>query len=255
MDLKGKAAIVTGGGTGIGAATALALAAQGCSVAINYNRSADAANETAEQIRALGVDGLAVQGDVANDEDCRAMVTKAVDTFGRLDVLVNSAGTTVFVDHDDLDGISAEDWQNLYAVNTVGPFQMMRAAAPHLRADGGGEVVSVSSVSGVAGIGSSLPYCASKAALNNLTVTMARVLAPEVRVNAVAPGFVTGRWWIEAHGQETHDFVKEMAEKSTPLQAVCDPEDVAASILAIIGGADLMTAQVLVVDGGMLIKI
>ena len=253
MDVNGKAALITGGGTGIGRATALALAAQGCAVAVNYSRSAEAAEATAADARALGVDALAVQGDVASDDDCRRVVAQTVDALGRLDVLINSAGTTVFVDHSDLDGVSAEDFQHLYAVNTIGPFQMMRAAEPHLR-DGGGEVVSVSSISGVAGVGSSIPYCASKAALNNMTVTMARVLAPEVRVNAVAPGFVTGRWWVEGQGQDTHDAVQGALERSAPLQSVCTPEDVAASIMGIITGADLMTAQVLVVDGGMLIK-
>ena len=130
----------------------------------------------------------------------------------------------------------------------------MRAAADHLRADGGGHVVSISSVSGVAGVGSSLPYCASKAALNNLTVTMARVLAPEVRVNAVAPGFITGRWWKEGQGEEVHDAVQKHAEASVPLQAVCDPEDVADAVMGFVMN-DLSTGQVLVVDGGMLIKV
>lgn len=254
MDVQGKAAFITGGGTGIGKATALRLAAQGCSVAVNYSRSKESAEETAEEIRALGVQGLAVQGDVAEDADCRRMVAEAVDAFGRLDVLVNSAGTTVFVDHADLEGVNTDDWQRLYAVNTIGPFQMMRAAADHLRADGGGDVVNVSSVSGVAGVGSSLPYCASKAALNNLTVTMSRVLAPEVRVNAVAPGFVTGRWWKEGQGEDVHDLVVSALEASTPLQAVCTPDDVAATIMGFITGNDLATAQITVLDGGMLTK-
>lgn len=254
MDVNGKAALITGGGTGIGRSTALALARQGCAVAVNYSRSADAAEETVAEIRGLGVDAVALQGDVASDEDCRRVVGETVAALGRLDVLVNSAGTTVFVDHADLDGVDAADFQQLYAVNAIGPFQMMRAAADHLRADGGGEVVSVSSISGVAGVGSSIPYCASKAALNNMTVTMARVLAPEVRVNAVAPGFVTGRWWVEGQGQDTHDLVQGVLEQSTPLQAVCTPDDVAASIMGLITGADLTTAQVVVIDGGMLIK-
>ncbi|MEM7285805.1 MAG: SDR family oxidoreductase [Actinomycetota bacterium] len=254
MDVNGKAALITGGGTGIGRATALALAAQGCAVSVNYSRSADAAEQTAADARELGVEAIAVQGDVASDDDCRRVVAETVDALGRLDVLVNSAGTTVFVDHADLDGVTADDFHHLYAVNAIGPFQMMRAAEPHLRADGGGEVVSVSSVSGVAGVGSSIPYCASKAALNNMTTTMARVLAPEVRVNAVAPGFVTGRWWVEGQGQDTHDLVQGVLEQSTPLQAVCTPEDVAASIMGLITGADLTTAQVVVIDGGMLIK-
>lgn len=254
MDVQGKAAFITGGGTGVGRACALELASRGCDVAVNYSRSADAANDTVAEIEKLGARGIALQGDVAEDDACRSMVDQAVAAFGRLDVLVNSAGTTVFVPHDDLDGIDAEDWQRLYAVNTMGPFQMMRAAAPHLKADGGGHVVSISSVSGVAGVGSSLPYCASKAALNNLTVTMARVLAPEVRVNAVAPGFITGRWWKEGQGEDVHDAVAASASKRVPLQAVCDPEDVAASVMGFIGN-DLSTGQILVVDGGMLIKI
>ena len=146
MDVNGKAAFITGGGTGVGRATALALAAQGCDVAVNYSRSKDAAEQTAAEVTALGVKGIALQGDVAEDTDCRRMVDQAVEAFSRLDVLVNSAGTTVFVPHHDLDGITADDWHNLYAVNTMGPFQMMRAAMPHLKADGGGEVISISSV-------------------------------------------------------------------------------------------------------------
>jgi len=255
MDVQKKAALITGGGTGIGAATALRLAAQGCSVAVNYSRSAEAAEAVAEEARGLGVDAIAVQGDVADDADCRRVVDESIAALGRLDVLVNSAGTTVFVDHSDLDGVDIDDWQRLYAVNAIGPFQMMRAAADHLRADGGGEVINISSVSGVAGVGSSLPYCASKAALNNLTVTMARVLAPEVRVNAVAPGFVSGRWWIEGQGQETSDAVQGHLERTIPLQKVCSPDDVAATVMGLITGSDMATGQVLVLDGGMLIKL
>lgn len=254
MDLQGKAAIITGGGTGVGRACALAFAAQGCDVAVNYSRSADAAAETVAAAEKLGARAIALQGDVADDADCRRMVDDAVSAFGRLDVLVNSAGTTVFVPHNDLDGITSDDWHRLYAVNTIGPFQMMRAAGPHLKADAGGHVVSISSISGVAAVGSSLPYCASKAALNNLTVAMARVLAPEVRVNAVAPGFVTGRWWKEGQGQDVHDKVAGAASASVPLKAVCDPEDVANAVMGFIGN-DLATGQVQVVDGGMLIKI
>ena len=253
MELNGKAAFITGGGTGVGRACALAFAAQGCDVAINYSRSADAAAETVAEVEALGARGIAVQGDVADDDACRSMVAEAAEAFGRLDVLVNSAGTTVFVPHHDLDGITSDDWHRLYAVNTMGPFQMMRAAAPHLKADGGGHVVSISSVSGVAGVGSSLPYCASKAALNNLTVTMARVMAPEVRVNAVAPGFITGRWWKEGQGEDVHDTVANHVTGNVPLQAVCDPEDVANAVMGFIMN-DLATGQVIVVDGGMLIK-
>ncbi len=254
MQVKDKVALITGGGTGVGRASALALAAQGCSVAVNYSRSTEAAEGTAAEAREFGVNAIAIRGDVADDADCRRMVDETVEALGRIDVLINSAGTTVFVPHENLDDITTEDWHRLYAVNTMGPFQMMRAAADHLRADGGGEVINISSVSGVAGVGSSLPYCASKAALNNLTVTMARVLAPEVRVNAVAPGFITGRWWKEGQGEAVHDAAQAAVTRSVPLQAVCEPEDVADAVMGFVNGSDLTTGQVLVVDGGMLIK-
>ena len=139
---------------------------------------------------ALGVKSLAYRADVREDADCRAMVEAAVQAFGRLDVLVNNAGTTRFIPHDQLEKVTVEDWESILAVNLRGPFQCARAAQPALEASGGGEVVNVSSVAGIAGTGSSIPYCASKAAVNNLTVTLARVLAPKVRVNAVAPGLV-----------------------------------------------------------------
>ena len=256
MDVWNKAALITGGGSGIGRASALALAAQGCNVAVSYNNSSTAAAEVVAEAEALGVNAVAIQGDVANDADCRRVASEAAEALGGIDVLINSAGTTVFVDHDDLDGLESEHWHELYAINTMGPFQMMRACADHLRAgEGGGEVINISSVAGVAGVGSSLPYCASKAALNNLTVTMARVLAPEVRVNAVAPGFVTGRWWIEGRGEGTHEAMIGALSKSLPLQGVCSPEDVAASIMGLVNGSDMATGQIVVLDSGMLIKI
>ena len=194
MDLQGKAAIVTGGGTGVGRATGLALARRGCSVLVNYSRSAAEAEQTAAEIEALGVRALPVQADVADDDACRRLADTAVRELGRLDVLVNNAGTTVFVPHADLDGVGADDWTRVLGVNLIGPFQMARAARGAMEAAGGGAIVNVSSVAGLAGIGSSIPYCASKAGLNVLTVILARSLGPKIRVNAVAPGFITGRW-------------------------------------------------------------
>ena len=252
MQVGGKAAIVTGGGTGVGRATALELARQGCDVLVNYSRSKDDAERTAADVRALGVRSVAVRADVAEDADCRSMVATAVREFGRLDVLVQSAGTTVFVPHAELDKLSVEDFQRVYAVNVIGPFQCARAAKAAIEASGGGEVVNVSSVAGVAGVGSSIPYCASKAALNNLTVTLARVLAPKIRVNAIAPGFITGRWLQGGLGA-AYEPAKKHFEGRNPLKRVSDPEDIAAAILAVITGSDLMTGQVIVVDGGQLI--
>ncbi len=254
MDITGKAAVITGGGTGVGRAAALELARRGCAVLVNYSRSKDEAEQTAAEVAEFGVKGLAVQADVSDDADCRRMIDTAVREFGRLDVLINNAGTTSFIKHDDLEAVKPEDWMRIMAVNVIGAFQCARAARAALAAAGSGEIVNVSSVAGVAGIGSSIPYAASKAALNNLTVTLARVFAPTVRVNAVAPGFITSRWLQDGLGAQVYAQVKKRTEDSVLLQRVLDPEDVAATILGIITGSDLLTGQVIVLDGGLLIS-
>ncbi|MGD8862550.1 MAG: SDR family oxidoreductase [Myxococcales bacterium] len=252
MDLHGKAAIVTGSGTGVGRETVLSLARRGCRVLINYSRSQEAAEQTAADVRALDGEAVVKRGDVSSDADCRALVDAAVSAFGRLDVLVNNAGTTSFIDHADLEAVGDDDWQRILDVNLKGPFQMSRAAAGPLRQGDGGCIVNVSSIAGLRAIGSSIPYCASKAALNNLTVALARVLAPEVRVNAVAPGFITGRWLQGGLG-EAYDAVKAGNERKAPLRRVCDPVDVADAILSLVTGSELVTAQVLPVEGGILV--
>jgi 3-oxoacyl-[acyl-carrier protein] reductase len=252
MDIQGKAAVITGGGTGVGRATALLLARQGCSVLVNYSRSKDEAEATAAEIRGFGVGGEAWRGDVSVDADCRAIVAEAERAFGRLDVLVQSAGTTSFIQHEDLEGVKDEDWDRILGVNLRGPFQMARAAKRLMDDHGGGEIINVSSIAGIAAVGSSIPYCASKAALNNLTVALARVLAPKIRVNAVAPGFITGRW-LEAGLGEAYEPMKRFYESKAPLGKVCDPEDVAAAVMGLVTGSDLVTGQVVVVDGGMLL--
>ena len=253
MELEGKAALVTGGGTGVGRATVLALARRGCSVVVNYSRSQADAERTAAEAAALGVRAVPVQADVADDAACRRLVDTAVRELGRLDVLVNNAGTTVFVPHARLDAISGDDWSRVLGVNLIGPFQMARAAKGPMEAAGGGAIVNVSSVAGIAGIGSSIPYCASKAGLNVLTVILARTLGPKIRVNAVAPGFITGRWLAEGLGP-AYEPVKKAMEARAPLGRVCDPEDVARVIVALIADADMVTGQVVPVEGGMLIS-
>jgi 3-oxoacyl-[acyl-carrier protein] reductase len=254
MELEGRAAIVTGAGTGVGRATALALARRGCSVLVNYSRSREAAQAVAAEVEALGVAARAHRCDVVDDADCRAMVAAALEAFGRLDVLVNNAGTTSFIPHDALDRVAPEDWDRILAVNLRGPFQCARAARPALRRQGGGEIVNVSSVAGLVGSGSSIPYCASKAALNNLTLTLARVLAADnVRVNAVAPGFIDGSWLREGLGP-SFDAVKQAVLARVPLHRVCTPDDVADAILSLVTGSDLVTGTVLPVEGGMLIS-
>ncbi len=252
MDVEGKAAIVTGAGTGVGRATALRLAGLGCSVLINYTRSKREAEETAAEVASRGVGAIAVEADVADDAACRSMAEQAVQAFGRLDILVNNAGTTSFIPHAELERVSDADWDRILAVNLKGPFQCSRAAKAAMERSGGGEIVNVSSVAGIAGVGSSIPYCASKAALNNLTLTLARIFAPAIRVNAVAPGFITGRWLQGGLGG-AYDTVKSAMEARVPLGRVSDPEDIAEAITSLITGSDLVTGQVLVCDGGMLI--
>ncbi|MDQ3012215.1 MAG: SDR family oxidoreductase [Acidobacteriota bacterium] len=253
MDVAGKAAVITGGGTGVGRATALDLARRGCAVLVNYSRSKDEAEQTAAEASALGVKAIAVQGDVAEDADCRRMIETAITEFGRLDVLVNNAGTTSFIKHDDMEAVQLEDWNRIMATNVIGAFQCARAARTALQASGNGEIVNVSSIAGVAGTGSSIPYCASKAAMNNMTVTLARVFAPTVRVNAIAPGFIDTRWLQKAFG-ESYEEAKRQREEGMLLGKVLQPEDVSAAILGVITGSDLMTGQVIVLDSGMLIS-
>jgi 3-oxoacyl-[acyl-carrier protein] reductase len=254
MDLEGKAAIVTGGGTGVGHQTALLLAGRGCSVLVNYSRSRDGAEKAAAECEKLGVKAIAVRADVSQDGDCRAMVSEAEKAFGQLDVLINNAGYTKFVPHENLDGLEPDDWQKILNVNLLGPFLCSRAARPLLEAGDGGEIVMTSSVAGLVGMGSSIAYCASKAGLNNLTVTLARALAPKIRVNAIAPGFIDGEWLKEGFGDAYENIRNSMIER-TPLKRVATPESVAAGILSILTGPDLVTGHVVPHEGGALINL
>ena len=243
MSMTGKSALVTGGGTGVGRAVALKLAERGVNVAVNYSRSATEAATTVDDIEALGVDGLAIQADVASDASVKAMVEQVVAVFGRLDVVVNSAGTTAFVPHEDLDGMNEADWDRIQAVNLKGPFFVSRAAAPHLRASGDGAIVNVSSLAGVTGIGSSIAYVASKGGLNSITKSLARALAPEIRVNSVAPGAIDTRWMDE------HRAFLQVAIDSMPLKRAATPEDIADGVLMLVENR-YVTGEVLVMDGG-----
>lgn len=252
MQLAGKAAIVTGSGTGVGRATAIKLAKRGCAVLINYSRSQTAADSVGAEVAALGVPVRVFRADVANDAECRAMVAAALETFGRLDVLVNNAGTTRFIPHADLDAVMPDDWDRVMSVNLRGAFQVTRAARDALVASGQGAVVNVTSIAGLRAIGSSIPYCASKAALNNLTLSLARVLAPKVRVNAVAPAFIAGEWLKEGLGP-AYDKTKAYWEGRAVLGKVCEPDDVADAILSLIEGSELVTGQIIPVEGGQML--
>ena len=252
-DLAGKVAIVTGSATGIGAAVAQGLARRGAHVVVNYTKSEAEARETAAAVEKEGAKVRLVQGDVAEDEDCRKLAAAAVGAWGRIDILVNNAGTTKFVtNHADMDSLSAEDFTRLYAVNVIGPFQMIRACLPQLRAAKPGAVVNVSSIAGVAGIGSSVAYAASKGALNTMTLSLARALAPEVRVNAVCPGFVDTNWFVKQFGKETAERISEAEGKRNPLQKVADGAEIAKTVLFFAGPESAnITGETLLTDGGM----
>lgn len=252
MNIQGRAAFVTGGSRGVGRATALALAGAGCSVAINYNRSREEAEEVAGEISKTGVKSLCIQGDVAEDGDCRRMIDQAAGEFGRLDILINNAGTTQFIPHDDLEAVTTEIWDRIFAVNVRGPFQCTRAARPHMLSAGEGEIVNVSSIAGIISQGSSIPYCGSKAALISMTVSLARALGPTIRVNSVAPGFIVGEWTRKGLGSK-YESGRQRAEEKSVLGKVCYPEDIAGAILGIITGPDIITGQTVVYDAGNII--
>ena len=249
MSKDGLCAIVTGSASGLGAATAAILAKGGARIVVNYSNSKAEAEATADLCRSAGAEVVVVQGDVSRDEDCKKIAAAAAP-WGRLDVLVNNAGTTKHVPHHDLDGLSAEDFQRIYAVNTIGPFQMIRACAPALKASRGC-VVNISSVASLLGTGSSIAYAASKAALDTMTFSLARALGPDVRLNIVAPGYVRTPWQIAAHGAEgAADLERRFAERA-PLKAAAEPQDVADAIVWLIEGARRVTGEIVYVDGGM----
>ena len=253
MQLAGKSAIVTGSAVGVGRATALELAKRGANVVVNYSRSEQEAKETAAAVEQLGAKALLVRADVSQDQEVRAMVQRALDAFGSVDVLVNNAATTVFVNFADLEGLKEEHWDRILAVNLKGPFFCSRAVAGSMKAGGGGAIVNVASVAGIRAVGSSIAYAASKAGLINMTIALARVLAPEVRVNCVAPGFIATRWLREGLGQ-IFEPVKKATEEATPLHRVATPEDIAQVVLSLIESADFVTGQTIAVDGGNSIR-
>jgi len=247
MDFKGKVCIVTGSSAGVGAATALSLARMGASVVVNYSRSREPAEAVAAQCREAGADALVVRADVASDTDCRALAAAAMERWGRIDLLVNNAGTTKFVGLQNLGGLSADDFHSIYSVNTIGVFQMVRACETALRASHGA-VVNVSSIAGQDGLGSCIAYIASKGALNAMTIALARALGPQVRVNAVLPGFIETEWLRNGLGaayQPSHDAYRAQSA----LEAVMSADDVAEAIVAIAGTAKV-TGQLLRVDAG-----
>jgi 3-oxoacyl-[acyl-carrier protein] reductase len=246
-----KVAIITGGGTGVGAAVARRLAVRSYDLLINYSRSAGAAAGVVGECLALGVDALAVKGDVSNDADCRNLAQQAMTRWGRIDALVCSAGATRFIPMADLDAVTREDFESVYAVNSIGPFQMARAVRPQMQA--GGAIVNVSSIAGLNGNGSSFPYVLSKAALNILTVGLARTLAPAIRVNAVLPGLIEGRWMRDGLGDEAYERVKGQFAAAAALGKVCTPDQIASAVCWLLEEDSVVTGQLIPVDAGFML--
>lgn len=240
MDLGGKVAIVTGSSSGIGEAVARALAKAGAAVVVNSATSVAAG----EAVAASLPDAVYVQADVAHDEACRTLVATAVQRFGRVDVLVNNAGTTKVIAHADLDAATDEVWREILDVNVLGTWHMIRAAVPSLRSNGAGSIVNITSLAGQRPVGSSIPYAVSKAGLNHLTLLLAKVLGPQIRVNAVAPGLIDTPWTA------SWDAMREAVRAHAPLRRSGVPDDVAEAVLGVIR-SDYITGQVLAVDGGL----
>jgi len=244
-------AIVTGGSRGVGAATAKMLFENGWNVLITCSSSIEDAKQLAKDCANKNQEVFAFQADVSNDDECMATIDKAIEKWGRIDALINNAGTTKFVwDHSDLDSLDAEDFHYIYGVNVIGPFQMVKAAKEHLLKSTNPCVVNVSSIAGIRGIGSSVAYASSKGALNSMTLSMARNLGP-IRVNAVCPGFIEGEWLKRGMGIEMYEGTKQHIQNTAPLGKTCSPESIAEVIMNLIEKSELITGQLITVDGGV----
>ena len=242
-------ALITGASSGIGASSARALAARGYDVAINYASRKDAAEDVAAQAEAAGARAVTVQADVADESAVVAMLDTVQREFGRLDALANNAGTTVTTPPSDLDGLSMTDWDRVFAVNVRGLFQVTRAAVPLLRRSGRGAVVNTASIVGLRPGPQPFPYAASKAAVVSLTRTLAGALGPDIRVNAVAPGWMVGGWMEDQLG-ENYDRLMDRRARLTPLRRCVTADDVADTVVSLITSNPFVTGEVVVVDGG-----
>ncbi|MET3207471.1 UNVERIFIED_CONTAM: 3-oxoacyl-[acyl-carrier protein] reductase [Paenibacillus sp. PvR008] len=243
MDLQQKVALVTGGGTGIGRAVSMALADRKATVVVNYSRSKNDAEETVRMILEKGGRAIALQADVSQDREVRDMVGQIVQQFGTVDVLVNNASITHHIPMDDLEAATEEVWDDLFNVNVKGMFYCARAVAPFMKSSKQGAVVNLGSIAGQTGLGSSLPYAVSKAAVHGLTKSLARALAPDIRVNCIVPGAVATRWWA---GRE--DQMKQLFPHLL-LQHISTPEDIASMICSALE-QEAMTGQIITIDSG-----
>ncbi|QNR67448.1 SDR family NAD(P)-dependent oxidoreductase [Paenibacillus peoriae] len=243
MDLHQKVALVTGGGTGIGRAACMALADRKATVVVNYSRSKNDAEETVRMILEKGGRAIALQADVSRDQEVRIMVDQIVQQFGTIDILVNNASITHHIPMDDLEAATEEVWDDLFDVNVKGMFYCARAVAPFMKRSKQGAIVNLGSIAGQTGLGSSLPYAVSKAAIHGLTKSLARALAPDIRVNCIVPGAVATRWWAGREEQMKHLFPHLL------LQRISTPEDIASMICSALE-QEAMTGQIITVDSG-----
>ena len=245
-----KVAIITGGSRGVGAATARLLASKGWNITITCTSSMDDAENVVKECEKLGVEAIAITADVSEDNSCVQTAQETIEKWGRIDALVNNAGTTKFVfNHADLDGLNAEDFLHIYKVNVVGPFQMVRACKEMLLNSENPSVVNISSIAGIKGLGSSLAYASSKGALNTMTKSMARHLGP-IRVNAICPGFIQGDWLRNGMGDDLYNAALENLTNNTPLKLTVTPEQVAEGIYSFIDINTVVTGETMLMDGG-----
>ena len=242
--------LITGAATGVGAAIAERMAGDGWNVLVNYRSSARDAQGIVDSLLTLGVDALAVKGDVSVDADCVALALAAEHRWGRIDALVNNAGITTFCAPDDLDGLQAEDFQRVMGVNVAGTYQMTRACVPSLRLSGRAAVLNISSQAGFSGMGSSIAYAASKAAINNMTLALARSLAPEIRVNALCPGFVNTGWVSNTMDETNYAAFQAQVAAMTPLGRMTEATELADVAHFMLATSAPITGELLGVDGG-----
>jgi 3-oxoacyl-[acyl-carrier protein] reductase len=250
-ELDGNVYIVTGSGTGVGAACVRILARAGGRVVINYSRSEHEARQVQSDCESIGAETLLVRADVSDDAACCDVAQRTLDRWGRIDGLVNNAAITKRADPFNLDELTLDDLLGVYRVNVGGVYQMTRAVVPTMRRQGSGAIVNVSSNVAMNGGGSSLAYTASKGAVNSLTLALARVLGPEIRVNAVCPGVINTRWMPEALGEQSFDTLKQRFQDSAPMGRIAEPEDVADAIVWLLAGTTYCTGELLTIDGGI----
>ena len=245
-----KVVLITGASRGVGAASAVLFSKFGFDVILNCSSTKNDAEEVAKECRLNGVRTLVIEKDISDEQNCNSIIEESIKTFGQLDVLVNNAARTKFAfNHADMTALNTEDFLNIYATNVVAPYNLIKYSLEHLNASEIGSVVNVASMAGINAIGSSVAYAASKAALINMTTSLARALGP-IKVNAVCPGFIEGEWLRKGLGDEIYNATRETIMNTNPLGKVCKPVDVANAIYYLACGQDITTGETLILDGG-----